>query len=114
MRDTFKFGVDLLDNPRYESKPTQPKDPGEMSLEEEHELLEATLERDDVAASVWEAIFDEITPAQAKEIVVVLFRDGKNHVADFTEAGRLMYKFSHSRVDALVESETHNTDMSKD
>lgn len=100
--------------PRYDGKPTQPKDPGVMSLSEEYELLEATLERDDVAASVWEAIFDEITPAQAKEIVVVLFRDGKNHHADFAEAGRLLYKFSHIRVEALVVNETHNTDMSKD
>lgn len=102
--------------PRYDSKPTQPKDPGEMSREEEDALFDATLERKEIAASVWESIIDEISPELAETIVNVLFRKSFNgrRTGDFMEAGRLIHQACYKRVDKIVEGETHNTDMSKD
>lgn len=100
--------------PRYDSKPTQPKDPGEMSRDEEDALFDATLERDEVAEMVWEAVIDEISPAQAKEIVTNLFRRGGNFSVDNHEAGRLLYVSCSDRVEKIVEGEEHNTDMGRE
>lgn len=105
-----------FEDPRYDSKPTQPKDTGTMSRDEEDALFDATLERDDVAASVWEAIIDEIGPEQAKEIVNVLFRQYGTRIVngDFMEAGRLIHRATCKRVHKIVEGEEHNTDIGKD
>lgn len=100
---------------RYDSKPTQPKDPGEMSHEDENELFDATLERKEIAASVWESVIDEITPGQAAMIVNVLFRKSiGGRTGDFMEVGRLLHKACWKRVSKIVDDASHNTDMSKD
>lgn len=102
--------------PRYDSKPTQPKDLGEMSRDEEDALFDATLERDEVADMVWEAVIDEISPNKSREIVRVLFRRESlvSSMADFAEASRLIHRACHSRVHEIVDGEEHNTDMGKD
>lgn len=91
----------------------QPKPEREMSFAERDALFDATLERDSVAASVWDAVLDEITPEQAKEIVFTLFRQ-KGGQGDFSEAGRLLHRACARRVEKIVDDESHNTDMSRD
>lgn len=96
---------------RYDSKPTQPKDPGEMTHDEHEALFNATLHRQEVAEMVYDAVIDEISLEQARHIVHVLFRLGGTRMGDFMEAGRLMHNACYKRVHEIVESETHNTVM---
>lgn len=101
--------------PRYDSKPTQPKDPGEMTYAKQVELFDATMDRNDVADRVWDAILDEITPDQHREVVRTLFKSSVTRMADLMEAGRIIYRVCPSeKINKIVESEEHNTDMSKD
>lgn len=119
MSDYTRFTNGQLIGPRYDSKPTQPKDPGEMSRDEEDELFDATLERDDVADRIWEFIVDEssVKPEWRREFVRVIFR---RHVGlvpasrDFQEGGLITHKEFSVRVSEIVESEEHNTDMGRD
>lgn len=95
----------------------QPKDPGEMSSREEDELFDATLERDEVADSIWDMIVDEaaVKPEWRREFVRVIFR---RHVGfapvsrDFQEGGRITHKEFSALVDELVGDASINTDMS--
>lgn len=98
----------------------QPKDPGEMTRQEEDELFDATLERDDVADRIWDMIVDEsaVRPEWRREFVRVIFR---RHVGefssvsrDFQEGGRITHKEFVVDVNEIVEGEEHNTDMGKD
>ena len=117
MKDIFGTVCDgngrAIVGPRYESNPSQPKHVPEMTRDEEDELFDATLEREDVSEMVWEAIIDELNKEQAKEIVNVLFRQCGNS-GDFTECGRLLHRFCWKRVQKIVEGEEHNTDMGED
>ena len=88
----------------------QPKPEREMSFAERDALFDATLERSVVADSVWEAVIDELTPGQAREIVCVLFRQSGNE-KDFAEAGRLIHRACARRVEKIVEDEESNTVM---
>lgn len=103
-----------ITDPRYDSKPTQPKDPGTMSRNEEDELFDATLERCDIADRVWDMIKEEITPDQHREIVRYMFRRGGNYMSDRSESARILYNAHWKRVEEIVEGEEHNTDMGKD
>lgn len=112
------FPEGALDYPSFGSSPIdQPKDPVEMSRQEEDDLFDATLERDDVADRIWDMIKDEITPDLHREIVRVLFR---KHIGfagvsrDFTEGGRLIHKDFSDRVEKIVDDESSNTDMGRD
>lgn len=89
----------------------QPKDPGEMTRREEDELFDATLERSEVADMVAEAVVDELTPGQWRDIVTVMFRRNGTRMGDFMEVGRLMYKFTSKRVEKIVEDASSNTVM---
>lgn len=82
-----------------------------MTNDEENALFDATLERDDVAGMVWEAVIDEINKEKAKEIVNALFRQEGPPVSDFMEAGRLIHHAVWKRVQKIVEDEEHNTYM---
>lgn len=92
----------------------QPKHVQEMTRDEEDELFDATLERDDVAEMVWEAIIDEIDKEHAKEIVNVLFRLNGTRMGDFMEAGRLIHRATFKRVHKIIDDASSETDMSKD
>lgn len=122
MRDIVGDDIDgfgMLIGPRYDSKPTQPKDPGEMSRQEEDELFDATLDRDDVADRIWDMIVDEsaVKPEWRREFVRVLFRRHVEFVPavqDFAHAGRITHKEFSMLVDELVDDESSNTDMGRD
>lgn len=103
-----------ITDPRYDSKPTQPKDPVEMTHDEETELFNATLDRDDVADMIWDTIIDGTGPTKAREIVKVLFRLGNKPTTDFMEVGRLIHSEFFKRVHEIVDDESSNTDMGKD
>lgn len=113
MNDIFKNALAGF-APRYDSKPTQPKDMGEMSREDEDDLFNATLLRPEVADSAWEAIIDEVKPEKAREIIVYLFSRSTTPISDKVEAMRLMYMACYKRIEKIVEGEEHNTDMRKD
>lgn len=103
-----------LDDPRLEVMPSQPKHVPEMSRDEEDDLFDATLERDDVADMVWEAVKDEISDALGRDIVRYQFRHGGNYMADRSEAARLMYNACWPRVEKIVDDAESNTDMGRD
>ena len=90
--------------PRYDSKPTQPPDCGAMSSAEADAHFDEMLEREDVAESVWISIYEDLDDNQRLDIIRLLFRR-QGHVAhgDFTEAGRLLYKWLHKSVTKIVE-----------
>ena len=88
----------------------QPKDKGEMSFAERDALFDATLDRDDVADSVWEAVIDEISLQTGREIARILFRQGGG-LNDFHEAGRLIHRACARRVEKIVDDESSNTVM---
>ena len=88
----------------------QPKDKGEMSFAERDALFDATLERDDVADSAWEAVKDELTPAQHREFVRTLFRQGGG-LSDFYESARIIHRYCARRVEKIVDDESSNTVM---
>lgn len=108
-----------LDDPRLEVMPSQPKHVPEMSRNEEDELFDATLERDDVADRIWDFIVDEsvVKPEWRREFVRVIFRRHVGFVPasrDFQEGGRITHKEFAVPVSEIVEDASSSTDMGRD
>ena len=79
--------------PRYDSKPDQPKDCGEMSQREIDDERREILESDKFGEMFLEQIVENLTPAQAG-ILGRLIDDGKK-----AEAGEYMFKLFYARVE---------------